>query len=317
MNDESTATAPTTPSEPSPQAVLTAGGLIRQAREASGLHIAALAVSLKVPVRKLELLESDRLDTLHDGVFVRALAASVCRSLRIDPTAVLDKLPQSATPALSYASGLNAAFQSPGAMQGLSLATRLRHPLVLAVLALLLGAVVLGFLPELQRALEGSLATHSAAPVAPPTPPVTVAPAPAPDTSASAALADGASGVVLETVVREPAPAASAAALALASGQTALDPNGSALLVPGSAPGLNPVLSFKARAATWIEVTDAQGVVLLRRTLLAGESAAASGALPLKSVVGRADALEVQVRGKPFDLGPIAKDNVARFEVKP
>ncbi|HEY5582759.1 MAG TPA: RodZ domain-containing protein, partial [Rhodoferax sp.] len=32
--------------------------------------------------------------------------------------------------------------------------------------------------------------------------------------------------------------------------------------------------------------------------------------------VGRADATEVQVRGKPFDLTGIAKNNVARFEVK-
>ena len=43
-----------------------AGALLRQAREASGLHIAALAVLLKVPVKKLEALESDRLDLLPD-----------------------------------------------------------------------------------------------------------------------------------------------------------------------------------------------------------------------------------------------------------
>ena len=37
---------------------LTAGALLRQAREAAGLHIAALAVSLKVPVKKIEALEA-------------------------------------------------------------------------------------------------------------------------------------------------------------------------------------------------------------------------------------------------------------------
>jgi cytoskeleton protein RodZ len=38
--------------------------------------------------------------------------------------------------------------------------------------------------------------------------------------------------------------------------------------------------------------------------------------MPLAVVVGRADAIEVQVRGLAFDLTSVAKDNVARFEVK-
>jgi len=33
-------------------------------------------------------------------------------------------------------------------------------------------------------------------------------------------------------------------------------------------------------------------------------------------VIGRADATEVFVRGKPFDLAAVSRDNVARFEVK-
>ena len=36
---------------------VSAGALLREAREAAGLHIGALAVSLKVPVKKLEALE--------------------------------------------------------------------------------------------------------------------------------------------------------------------------------------------------------------------------------------------------------------------
>ena len=54
----------------------------------------------------------------------------------------------------------------------------------------------------------------------------------------------------------------------------------------------------------------------IRQPLAAGESAAASGPLPLSVVIGRADATEVEVRGKAFSLDKIAKDNVARFEVK-
>ena len=50
---------------------------------------------------------------------------------------------------------------------------------------------------------------------------------------------------------------------------------------------------------------------------LAIESAAAAGVLPLVVLVGRVDATTVEIRGKPFDMTAVTRDNVARFEVKP
>ena len=66
---------------------------MRQAREAAGMHIGALSVALKVPVKKLEALEADQHDQLPDAVFVRALAASVCKILKTNPAPVLELLP--------------------------------------------------------------------------------------------------------------------------------------------------------------------------------------------------------------------------------
>jgi cytoskeleton protein RodZ len=76
------------------------------------------------------------------------------------------------------------------------------------------------------------------------------------------------------------------------------------------------IVTFRAKGESWVEVTDAKGTVVLRRTLTAGEVAGASGALPLAAVVGKADLTQVQVRGQAFDLNAVARDNVARFEVK-
>jgi cytoskeleton protein RodZ len=76
-----------------------------------------------------------------------------------------------------------------------------------------------------------------------------------------------------------------------------------------------PVLVFKARGSTWVEVTDAKGTVLLRRTLAASEAAEVLGDLPLAVVVGRADHTDVLVRGAPFSLEMHSQDNVARFKV--
>src|SRR4051794_2894478 len=91
-----------------------AGAMLRAAREAAGLHVAALAVALKVPVRKLEALEADQYDVLTDAVFVRALASSVCRTLKIAPQPVLERLPQIAAPRLiAKTENINTPFHAP------------------------------------------------------------------------------------------------------------------------------------------------------------------------------------------------------------
>lgn len=301
----------------------TAGSLIRQAREAAGLHIAALAVALKVPVKKLEALEADRLDLLPDAVFVRALASSVCRTLKIDAAEVLALLPQTGKPRLDYQhASINTPFRAPSDGPGPSLLAQVSRPAVLAGLLLLLGALVLIFLPAVQQqnisvqpAAEPvpALASTATQPVAATplagapmqdTPPSSgsdnpaAAAAPADAALAAPAMASGMAVVQAAAV----APAAAAPALPAASAPA-----------PVAATG---TIVFSAKGESWVEVTDAKGVVVLRRTLAAGEAAGASGALPLAAVVGRVDATQVQVRGRPFDLGPVSKDNVARFEVK-
>ena len=77
-----------------------------------------------------------------------------------------------------------------------------------------------------------------------------------------------------------------------------------------------PVVAVVANDPHVAEAAAAKGVVVVRKIITPGETVGASGTLPLAVVIGRADATEVQVRGKPFDLAPVARDNVARFEVK-
>lgn len=310
-------------------AELTAGALLRQAREAAGMHIAALAVSLKVPVKKLEALEQDRFDLLPDAVFVRALASSVCRTLKLDAAAVLERLPQTSAPKLIYqGAGINAPFRSPGEGPGPSIWMQVSRPAVLAGLAFLLGALVLIFLPAVKNDGAGNK-VDSDMPASASEP---VKPLPAAVAMMGAGLADSAKPSMQ---VNEPFAAASAAVAGAApSSVSAIPPITVPLSIsaPFSAPGgpasasigtaaVSPtvpsgIVTFMAKGESWVEVTDAKGVVVLRRTLTAGEVAGASGVLPMAAVVGRADATQVQVRGKAFDLNAVARDNVARFEVK-
>jgi cytoskeleton protein RodZ len=311
--------------QPTGSEALTAGAMMRRAREAAGLHVAALAVSLKVPVRKLEALEQDRWDELPDAVFVRGLASSVCRTLKIDGQPVLDRLPQTAAPRLiKVGEGINKTFRAPsdGAPPGWR--QQLSRPVFLVVFALLFGALVLVLLPTLQQSDLMAAVTGSRPAVS--TSPAVNAPATVIEPSAATSLpaapvaqvaTDGAAppstseaapaAVAVSTVTPAPA-AAPAPAEAAAAAAPAVD---NALATPAGG-----IIVFHTRNPSWIEVTDAKGVVAVRRLLAAGDSAGASGALPLQVTIGRVDATEVQVRGKPFDLRPVSRDNVARFEVK-
>jgi cytoskeleton protein RodZ len=290
--------------------------LLREAREAAGLHIAALAVSLKVPVRKLEALEADRLDLLPDAVFVRALASSVCRTLKMDPAPVLDRLPQTSAPRLIRDSGgINTPFRAPSDGRSPSWLDQLSKPVFLAVFALLLGALVLIFLPSARqddaaaptRAETVSAPVPAAAVVAPEAAPVPVpAPAPALAAQPTAVISPGSAATAVPTV----SPTFSVAV----STPTVVSPT--AVMTPVVALPTTGIVVFKTVGESWVEVTDAKGVIAVRKTLAPGEVVGASGALPLAVVIGRANATKVEVRGRPFDLNTVAKDNVARFEVK-
>ncbi|MES2400777.1 MAG: helix-turn-helix domain-containing protein [Pseudomonadota bacterium] len=321
----------------------TAGGLLRRAREAAGLHIAALAVLLKVPVKKLEALEADRFDLLPDAVFVRALASSVCRTLKIDATPVLQRLPQTNSPKLTYQrGGLNTPFRAPSDGPGPSMWSQVSRTAVLAGVLLLLAALVIILLPALKVglgsgnagsdlkvtsgsvvggtvALAESRSTERAGfPEPAPEAVVSEGKNPAVSQVLSASTASAAPLVnVPVAVVPVSSPSVSPVSPLIPSSYPvsvgAASPASAAVAMPAPSTG---IVVFTANSESWVEVTDSKGQVVLRRILVAGEVVGASGALPLSAVVGRANATQVQIRGKAFDLSALAKDNVARFEVK-
>lgn len=303
--------------DPAPQASgASAGAQLRAAREAAGMHIAALAVALKVPVAKLEALESDRFEALPDAVFTRALAASVCKALKIDPAPVLQRLPGHVAAVLvPDRLRSHGAFREPGEQWRLPLLERLSRPVVTVVAVLLLGVLLLLFWPDRVPAPSENPAAGSGAPVvanAVPGTAVTATTAATPSSTSQAGPGVPASAVPAAAPAAPSAPPSVPAAVAPATAPSAAQLAAAPVAAP---PGTGP-LELRARAASWVEVTDASGGLALRRILAAGESVAVGGALPLSVVIGKADATEVLVRGRALDLGPLTRDNVARFQVK-
>lgn len=309
------------------------GDMLRRAREARGLHIAALAVLLKVPVKKLEAMESDRFDLLPDIVFVRALASSVCRTLKIDVDIILAQLPRTDAPTLtSRATGINEPFRTPGEGPSPSVLAQISRPAVLAGLLLVMGALILIFLPAIKVGigrvgLEAIQFQNNSGEIQK-SPTVTQAPETRPTDSqnvAASSVSLQASTVISavsaeavsapnfdRSVVEVPKLAKNSIGAVLPEGL----PSSSKTLLPSNSALPADIAVFIAKTETWVEVTDAKGQNVLRRTLASGDVAGASGALPLKVTVGRADGTQVQIRGKVFDVNAVAKDNVAKFEVK-
>jgi cytoskeleton protein RodZ len=284
----------------------TAGQMLKQARLDAGLHIAALAVSLRVPVKRIEALENGQMDLLPDMVFVRALTSSICQALKIDAMPILNKLPKAELPRLNRDDvGINTPISVGNTGKATWLSEILTSPLLIGVLFLCTAAAGVYFWPK-STALP--VPQMSVLPKASPEIGVNQAKemqviteaAVSPSLSTAASIEINTAHATTDTAASKPESLATVLPLAVPAGATLANEN---------------LVTFKASGETWVEVKSATGNSLFKKLLNAGESAGTSGTLPLTVIVGRADVTKVEVRGKPFDLTPIAKSNVARFEV--
>jgi cytoskeleton protein RodZ len=322
------------------------GALLRAARERQGLHIAALAAAIKVAPRKLDALENDRWDELPGTTFTRALAQTVCRSLKIDPKPVLDLLPQSLTQSLEPPNNVaGLALRSPGGRDDPAGAGSMVRPMIAAAAVLMVAAIVVHFLPDgmLAGAATGRAAAQAAAAsqavnaIFPPAGPDAVvgnvplpteaAPAPAPPASA-ASVAAGADAAVTAAEPRQqaasaPQTAVAAAAVTPASAAAQRPPAPasaplalSAVLDPSAANESPRPLKLRATEPSWIEVRDGRGALLLSRVVQAGEDVGLDGSLPIRVTIGNARGTQVAFRGRNVDLLPRTLANVARVELQ-
>ena len=285
---------------------VTAGQMLKKARLDAGLHIAALAVSLRVPVKRIEALENGQMDLLPDNVFVRALTSSICQALKIDPSPILEKLPKAVSPRLNGDDiGINTPIGVSGSGKESVLFGLFTSPWFLGIVFLCAGAAGIYLWPK---------ASGLSVPI------VAILPNISPETGISQAK---------EVQITTESSIAPNLTSSSSLGVTSIDSNAATIVAPQVAdvattvaqaslivtPASDKLVTFKATGQTWVEVKNASGATVFKKLLNEGESAGTSGATPLAVIVGRADVTQVEVRGKPVNLTPISKSNVARFEV--
>ena len=280
------------------------------------------------------MLESDRFDEFPDFVFVRALAQSMCRSLKIDAAPVLALLPKTPGQRLDKLhGGLNAQYRDrptqivPDDWSGVA------KPLIWGPALLVLAAAIVYFFPSdwlsPPKASPRTVSLEPAANAVEPAPAIAPAVTPAPADTAAPALATApavtsalpvsvksaaALEATQETVASAPPPAAAMATPAPAPASSLA--SAPAAAVEKVAAPVSGVLQFRTSGNSWIEVQDARGQMLLSRGLEAGEAVGLNGALPMTVTIGNVRATQVVFRGKAMDLALFTRGNIARFELK-
>lgn len=295
MNEASPADQPSD-TVPSP------GQLLRAAREAKGLQVAELAASIRVPAGKIELLEADQWEALPDMAFARALALTVCRSLAIDPGAIVSGLPQAHTHSIEQVTqGINKPFRDRSAGSGHWWAS-LGHPLTWLAVLVLLAAGFLHQLPAYWLDLAAQMQPSERPPEAPVEPSSLVSPA------LEAPEATKAAEQVSAPTVEPSRPSMPDVADS--------DPLAELLVSLEAKSASRQPLEVRVKAPSWIKVQDASGKIVFNRVLQPGPEPVTIGGLePLKLRIGNAVATEVTYRGRLVDLTTFTRGNVARLDL--
>lgn len=307
------------------------GESLRGGREAIGLSIAQAAAQLNLSVSRLEQLEAGDFDRLPGHTFARGYVRSYARLLGLDPNRIVLEFDQF--------TGTDAAGSEVHALGQIEQPVRVAHSLLrLFSLLVLLALAGVGFywwqersiaLPETLgqapahievEGADGQLQLHplteledealiaaDLGPQAPeaetPDPVVTSGPAPlaatAPDPAQTAAP------VLPPTAPALPEPVAEVAPPLPSAPQAETAP-------PATGQGLVEVVFSDT---CWVQVTDADGKVLLGGLKRKGETVTVTGKAPLELRLGVARAASVSFNGAPVDIAPFTSNETARVKL--
>ena len=271
------------------------GSRLKSAREAAGLSLDQVAQQLKLAPRQVRALEDEDFAQLPGRTFARGFVRNYARLLNLDGDNLLSMLPDAAhapaleAPALHPTGAMIA--ELPTASTPKTNLTRWLIPLVLV--ACIVGAAAY----EWYRGGMGNPGEAARA---------------SPEDSEKTGLP----AVPAQSVIALPnplanegkpaaeAPSATAAAVTAAAATNAAAASAEAVLV----------LSFQG--PSWAEIRDSRGQLLVSRLVGADSVEQVRGVPPFDIVLGNARVVTVVYLGKPLDLGPYTRRNIARLTVK-
>jgi cytoskeleton protein RodZ len=289
--------APAPVAEPVPGA----GARLRAAREAAGLGIDDVARQLKLAPRQVVALESDDFASLPGRTFIRGFTRNYARLLNLDSASLLAvQAADSSGERGALAPMTRTMGELPAAGPPRRSSSRWAIPLVLVAIVAI--AAVYEFArPPAPTVRSMPERPDAATPVAPST---LSTPLPLPP---SATPADAGP----RTDVAPPAGAPTDGMAAQVAPASAAAPAPASEAPPPAPPG---TLALVFKGTSWVEVRDATGIVL-SMTGSNGATREIRVAAPGDLTIGNASSLVVSWRGKPLDLAPHTRQNVARVRL--
>jgi len=269
------------------------GRMLAEARVAKGLTLAEVAAQLKLSPSQVTALEADDYGSLPGPVFVRGFIRNYAR--------LLDQNPE------QISGNLNLPLASAPVAAAIPMSREIPFPVQksrtwLPYAAFLVIAAVLVTVYEVFYASPPEVVVSAPHPSAEPVASVAEPMAEKKSEEMPAASADGAEAV------------ATGGTQAMPIAEPALPKEGSATPVP--APTGVAEVHFVFDAASWVEVRDRSERVLLSQLNAAGTEQRVAGRPPLSVVVGNARDVRMMFNGKPFDLVPHTRVEVARFTLE-
>ncbi|WP_137937555.1 RodZ domain-containing protein [Chitinivorax sp. B] len=278
------------------------GSELKAERLRQSLSIDEVVAKLKLSRRQVEALEADRFDDLPGNTFVKGFIRNYAKLLGLDAGLLIDRVSQ-----LLPADAEMAPVKLEGRMPRITVepgysmsADRGGFSVVLMGTV---AAVVAGFVFYfifLRPTSEPEL--HMAAPatsqeVVEPVDVTTSAPSLVMKTAPSAPVMPPASAPQSVSVA-PPMPSSAAVQNQL----------------PGPVSG-GTAIKLNFDGESWVDVRDADGRRLISKLFRPGQEEILQGKPPFKLIVGNATQVKLTYNGKPIDLAPYVKVNVARFEL--
>lgn len=305
-------------------APLPIGQRLKQARENEGLDLKAVADQLHLNQRMVAALEAEDYDHLPARVFVRGYYRNYARLLNLPEASILSEFDRHCP------EGEECEGAPPSVAQGVRKEIRSSHGVVrlvtwLVVISLLTtfglwwkGSMDKQASPEPQSPavaeskVEPAKATESAESRTESTPPVAAVTEPAEE--AVAAEPPIAEEVEPEVAEEPPGDQSVPSEAPMAQAQ----PGEETAQAQGSAPApAEPRVELIFNADSWVDVRGSNGSFKLVGIRKAGEKIVLDGQPPYNMVIGNVRGVTISVNGKPYDLSPHTRRNVAKLSFNP
>ena len=313
------------------------GGALRTARESQHLTIQDIASRLRLGPKQIEALETDNFAALPEPTIVRGFIRNYAKQLKINAEPLLD-----AYNVLVPNSDLHRLIVKPSANMKMTSHKKPksgRYFLVGILVLLGLGTwlfyqnyVAKPSPTSLSEAVVGENASNESSINAEPLPEAALPAAEreaslqtsteltlpaAPEATAPFNPADAAATTATSPAASLPAPVESVAPntpIVPVAPITSAEP---ALLLAATP---NPIgmtkLEFNATQETWIQVLDASGRQIYNKVIFAGSRESIEVTPPVNVTVGNAGATSLTMNGKPVELAPHSRQNVARIKLE-